>query len=100
MSKHKSKSWRKHKEVKFGRSFWIIIFFLTIYFLGNVWQSVSINRLNRQNSNLRTEYNTLEKEYSLLVQEFEKKRQLSRVLDKLQGEKEIVPVEVIHLFID
>ena len=78
-------------------NWWIILAFVMLYFIGNVWQSVSISRLNRQNELLRNELESLEHEYNVLVYRYEQKRDPAFIKKQLENHIELEPAEILNI---
>ncbi len=78
-------------------NWWIILAFVMLYFIGNVWQSVNITRLNRQNELLRNELESLEHEYNLLVYTYEQKRDPEQILKRLKNHVKLEPAEILNI---
>lgn len=88
------------KKIEFGKNAVIFLAFFCLYCFVNVWQSVKITYLNRQNELLRNELLELENQCSELTYELEQLGKIDRILAQVDGKLKLVPAEKINLVQD
>lgn len=84
--------------VRWGRYAVILLVLLTVYFFANVWQSVSITRLLRQNSELKADLQSLKNKNALLVVQRDSLTSPERIREVLKGKVQLQNAETINIF--
>ncbi|MDZ7721903.1 MAG: hypothetical protein U5R06_03505 [candidate division KSB1 bacterium] len=89
---------KQRNAVRWGRYAVILLVLLTVYFFTNVWQSVSITRLLRQNSELKADLRTLKNKNALLVVQHDSLTRPERIRAVLKGKVQLQNAETINIF--
>lgn len=90
---------RKQKSVvKWGKYAVILLVLLAVYFFTNIWQSVSITRLLRQNGELKAELVTLENENALLTIKHDSLTNPDRIKAVLDGRIKLQNATTINIY--
>jgi len=88
---------KQRAKLRFGRNAMIFLGLFGLYCFVNVWQTVSIAYLNRQNENLRKELISLQHACDDLTFDAERLKDPERIRKALAGQMDLAPAEKINI---
>lgn len=88
---------KQRAKLRFGRNAMIFLGLFGLYCFGNVWQTVSIAYLNRQNENLHKELVLLQRACDDLTFDVERLKDPERIRKALAGKMDLAPAEKLNI---